>query len=183
MKSIDIKNLCKDYENTSIKFEDLLIHKRITILKGKNGSGKSTLMKSVLGLIHYKGEITNTITCSYFPEKIPLPSHLKVKTFLDLMLPKSRNQVMNELIQLFHMEDKLDKEIHSLSKGMTMKCRLIYSLSLEKDIYFLDEPFNGLDKESLKRFIDYIKKHQKMFVISTHLDIFERNYETDVIVL
>lgn len=183
MKWIDISNIKKQYQDQNIVFEDIMIQKRLTILKGKNGSGKSTLMKAILGLIHFQGEIKHALECGYFPEKIMLPSHLKVETFLQMMLPHKVRSKTEELIALFDMKEHMQKEIHMLSKGMHMKCRLIYTLSLDKDMYLLDEPFNGLDEVSLSRFIHYIKHHKKMFLISTHLDVFEPNNDTEVISL
>lgn len=180
MKLIDVKNMEKVYKKQTIKHESITVQKRITILKGENGSGKSTLIKSILGLIHYNGTIDNKLECGYFPESMKLPNHLKVETFLKMMLPLERLDAMHQLITLFDMHPHLDKEIGMLSKGMHMKCRLIYTLSLLKDIYFLDEPFNGLDEEALVKLCNYIKKHEKMFLISTHLDVFQRDFETDV---
>lgn len=183
MKSIDIKNMTKIYMENTVHHEQISIHKRITILKGENGSGKSTLMKAILGLIHYQGSIEHRLECGYLPEKMTIPNHLKLITYLKLMLPIHRYPQMESLIDLFDMRAHLEKEIAMLSKGMHMKCRLIYTLSLLKDIYVLDEPFNGLDDESMDKLKGYIVKHEKMFLISTHLDLFERNYEIDIITL
>lgn len=171
MKLIDIIDFKKEYSNHTVNHPSITISKRVTIIKGENGKGKSTLLKGILGIIEYKGSILHNLEIAYMPEEMRIPHHLKVNSYLELMLPRNCYIEKNRLIQMFKMNEHKDKEIHELSKGMYLKTRLIYTLSLDKDMYILDEPFNGLDKESIHHLKKYIIESKKNFIISTHLNI------------
>ena len=172
MKLIDIRDFEKVYKNQKISHKNITINNRVTLIKGKNGKGKSTLLRGLLGLIHYKGSIIHELDFAYMPEEMRIPYHLKVNTYLELMLPRNSYLEKDRLLKLFNMTKHKDKEIHDLSKGMYLKTRLIYTLSLEKDMYILDEPFNGLDKISTEILKTYILDSKKSFLISSHLPIF-----------
>ena len=181
MKSIDITSVTKNYKNHVVHHEFIKVSKRVTIIKGQNGSGKSTLCKAIMALIKYTGQIKCSGSIAYFPEYLQLPLILKSKTFLELMIPITRHNIMKQLIHMFKMDQNLDKEIIELSKGMNCKLRLIYTLSLDKDIYLLDEPFSGLDIETTKTLKNYILQSNKMYIISTHLDVFTQSSSLEVI--
>ena len=74
-------------------------------LVGPNGIGKTTLIKAILNLISYKGEIECDLDIAYMPEKMVLPKHLKVQTYLKLMLPITVYSDMERLIDLLDMKD------------------------------------------------------------------------------
>ncbi|MDI9367837.1 MAG: ATP-binding cassette domain-containing protein, partial [Thermotogota bacterium] len=59
-EAIKVKNLRKNYGNfEAVKGIDLsLVPGKVNALLGPNGAGKTTTLKSILGLVHYSGEIT-----------------------------------------------------------------------------------------------------------------------------
>ena len=52
---------------------------------------------------------------------------------------------------------------------MKAKVNLVQVLVEKADVYLLDEPINGLDKDGVKCLINYLKQSDKNFLISTHL--------------
>ncbi|GIV28756.1 MAG: ABC transporter ATP-binding protein [Bacteroidia bacterium] len=161
-----IQNLCFCINNKYI-----LNNTSFTIKKGErvaiiglNGSGKTTLFKCISGLItNYKGEITDNQNVGYLFDELQLPSYLKVKDFYALHDIKK-----NELTESFiRFEDFKNKYFNNLSLGY--KKRLAFLGLLNKEILLLDEPFNGLDFESLDILLSYIKNDlNKTYLISTH---------------
>ena len=175
---LQINTMTKNYKSKTIFFENIIIKDRVTLLLGKNGSGKSTLLKAICTVIRSTSDIINTNTISYMPEKMVLPN---INSMKYLELSTKNRKTLHKYIDLFNMKEHIHKDIFELSKGMRMKLRLIIALTNDKDIYILDEPFNGLDKESLYKLIDVINKSKKNFLISTHLDLSKQFTECDVI--
>ena len=73
-----------------------------------------------------------------------------------------------KLITLFKLEDNLHKNLDELSKGMKQKLSLLLCLVRNKELYLLDEPLDGLDDLSKQNLIEYIKKDNRYYLISTH---------------
>lgn len=170
--NIQINNFTKKYRNTSINIKGLDLHKRLVVIKGENGAGKSTLLKAIASLIQYEGDIITPHTMAYLSEKIVLPSGVLLDEFIHMFLRENRYDVslFEQLLKSLKLEDQLQKDISELSKGMTMKVQLLVVLSIEKELYILDEPWNGLDKESSKVLLDVIKHSKKSFLITSHLN-------------
>lgn len=170
---IKISNFEKHYQNEQVKIKDLLITNRITILQGKNGSGKSTLLKAVGGFITYDGNISTKGKIVYMSESTSFPNDLKLVDFIDTLNRVSQSKKSKEeieyLFKIFNLSTKKESKLSSLSKGMKAKVNLLQVLLEKADIYLLDEPINGLDKEGVTCLINYLKKSDKSFIISSHL--------------
>ena len=54
-----------------------------------------------------------------------------------------------------------DKCLNELSKGNQKKIMLYLAFLKDNEIVFLDEPFDGLDKDILKRVINYINDNSE----------------------
>jgi len=163
----------KRYKNHEVRINTLSFSQQITIIKGENGCGKSTLLKAMAELIRYDGDIVMSKSVSYMDEQPFLPSDVTLRVFLNglLKLQKRPNkEILKELCLLFHLSEKIDEPIKALSKGMKTKVNLIQCLMEERDVYLLDEPFSGLDEQSVKKLINYMKKHpKKMYIITSHI--------------
>jgi ABC-2 type transport system ATP-binding protein len=153
--------------------KDLLFTKRITLLLGKNGSGKSTLLKAIGNLISFEGNISISGKIVYMSEFTSFPADLNVGELIyslnDISTHKTKEEEIVKLLKMFHLYDKKSELLSSLSKGMKAKVNLVQILLEQSDIYLLDEPINGLDKDGVKCLINYLEKSDKCFVISTHL--------------
>lgn len=182
--NIQIRGFEKRYKDAFIQLKDMDLNGKVVVVKGENGSGKSTLLKAISGLIIYQGTIVNELSISYMSELITLPKGTVLHEFISMMIKMSNVDLVtfNKMLEQFKLNDKLESDVSELSKGMTMKVNLLTTLMLDRDIYILDEPLSGLDNESTKFLIEYIKQSNKSFLISTHLnhefvDIANREYE------
>ncbi len=184
---IKVSKFRKKYKNKEVVIKDILITKRITLLLGKNGSGKSTLLKAIGGLIKYEGSISVIGKVAYMSEFNSFPHDLKLIDFINSLNSVSKHSIsdieIKKLFKMFNLYSKKDELLSSLSKGMKAKVNLVQILIDKSDIYLLDEPINGLDKEGVKCLIDYLEKSDKCFVISTHLVDDFKNLKSEIIAL
>ena len=58
----------------------------------------------------------------------------------------------------------------NLSAGQLQRIRLARGVMQDSEIYLLDEPFNGIDKENKDRIITFLKEffHNKTVIIISH---------------
>jgi ABC-2 type transport system ATP-binding protein len=143
-------------------------------LVGKNGQGKTTLFKCILGLEKFIG------TCSLNSNKIELNAIAWCPTEPNVYGELTSNEFydfyrkllnINEVTAkpLFEISD--NKLIRDFSTGMKKKVYFNAIFQKEYPLYFLDEPFNGLDLESNHILIQFLKqKAQKsIIIISSHI--------------
>lgn len=159
-------------------------------LLGHNGAGKSTLIKSLVSahdltngkikvdgqeLTTHRQEIKQKI--GYVPDSPDLFLQLTAMEYWRLMIDIYRINYqdvaakMQEYIQLFSMEADQNTLISSMSHGMRQKVILIGALTLDPDIWILDEPLTGLDPQSAFELKELIKKHVangNTVIFSTH---------------
>ncbi|MEQ3458552.1 ABC transporter ATP-binding protein [Enterococcus cecorum] len=160
-------------------------------LLGHNGAGKSTLIKSLVSahdltkgqikvdgreLTTHRQEIKQKI--GYVPDSPDLFLQLTAMEYWRLMIDIYRLNhqdvaaKMQEYIQLFSMEADQNTLISSMSHGMRQKVILIGALTLDPDIWILDEPLTGLDPQSAFELKELIKKHVangNTVIFSTHI--------------
>ncbi|HNQ71948.1 ATP-binding cassette domain-containing protein, partial [Mesotoga prima] len=128
-EAIKVKNLRKTYGNfEAVKGINLsLVPGKVNALLGPNGAGKTTTLKSILGLVHYSGEITilgETIDVareriSFVPED---------KSFYDSLTPEKAIKMCSMLMSNFSAEKAakqmkdfdlpMNKKISAFSHGM-----------------------------------------------------------------
>jgi len=184
---IEFKNLHKKFGKlTVLDGLDLSINKGgIFAILGPNGSGKTTLIKCLLGMvIPNKGEIIfenesvlkkweyrNNL--NYLPQIANFPPNLTVQELLKMvknLRPKDSNE--NELIELFGLQEFLNKKLGNLSGGTKQKVNIVLTFMFDSDLIILDEPTTGLDPIALihlKELIQKEKEKGKTILITTHI--------------
>lgn len=168
MKLIELKNVSKSFkglavfENLSVEFEEGKIYGII----GHNGSGKSVLFKLICGFIfpdqgsvYVKGR--EDAKDQRFPEDfgiiIDKPGYLGDKTGLENLkyLAAIRNKISEEDIissmNAVGLDPKIKQKVKNYSLGMKQKLALAQAIMEDQDVLLLDEPFNGLDVDSVER--------------------------------
>ncbi|EAK8385883.1 ATP-binding cassette domain-containing protein, partial [Listeria monocytogenes] len=168
-KKYILKNLSFDMNNISM-----------LVVTGGNGSGKSTLLKILSGLIKpSSGTINNTSSYGYVPDSSEMYflgispnvyfNFLKIELKLNTPVFESK---LIELTTIFNYpEDLMNQEINSLSLGEKKKTMLIGAFLINPDLFLFDEPFSGLDKESLNNLLVLIEKKRvdnKKFILVSH---------------
>ena len=66
----------------------------------------------------------------------------------------------------------LDKNISSLSKGEKKLIAIASILVFNPKVILLDEPFNGIDRQSvvaIKEYLKRVKNEDKLIIITTHI--------------
>lgn len=190
---IEVIHADKFYEQKQALKDVNLTIKNGTVfgLLGHNGAGKSTLIKSLVSahdltkgqikvdgreLTTHRQEIKQKI--GYVPDSPDLFLQLTAMEYWRLMIDIYRINYqdvaakMQEYIQLFSMETDQNTLISSMSHGMRQKVILIGALTLDPDIWILDEPLTGLDPQSAFELKELIKKHVangNTVIFSTHI--------------
>lgn len=184
---IAFNNLHKSFGKlTVLDGLDLAIKKGgIFAILGPNGSGKTTLIKCLLGMvIPNKGEIIfedesvlkkwdyrNNL--NYLPQIANFPPNLTVSELIKMvknLRPKESNE--QNLIDLFGLNDFLNKKLGNLSGGTKQKVNIVLTFMFDSDLIILDEPTTGLDPIALihlKELIQKEKNNGKTILITTHI--------------
>ena len=184
---IVIKNLTKKYEKiTALNNVNFVFHnKKVTAIMGENGAGKSTLLKICAGVLSFdSGEvkidqysiINDSIKAleylGYLPEMPYMYERLTGREFLfyigSLRKIKDVEERINNLSNILDIEDFLDYELGSYSKGMKQKISLISSIMHEPNNLLLDEPVWGLDPLTSKTLKKFIRERNGTTVLATH---------------
>ena len=146
-------------------------------LVGLNGSGKTSLLQVLYGLqkpdkgeIFWKEKPISFHEIAYLPTETYFYSRLKAKDYLLFFKAQNPNfdfRIWNELFDL-----PLEKMIENYSTGMKKKLALMALLSMDRQIYLLDEPSNGMDMEGnqiLRKIVEVLCSKQKLILITSHI--------------
>lgn len=185
---IDVKNVTKKYkEYTVVNNVSLTVEKgNIVGLIGRNGSGKTVLMKMICGLVApTSGEIS--VNNSIVGKDIDIPNNIGVIIETPGFLPNF--SAYNNLMQLAKINRKIGKtevynaikkvglnpddkkHVGKFSLGMRQRLGLAQAIMEDPDLLILDEPMNGLDKESVSEIREYLlelKKSGKTILLTSH---------------
>ena len=159
---------------------------RVGILLGPNGAGKSTVIKSIAGLLRYKGTVRiqgldsrteEAKRCfAYVPEIPYMYEALTIREHIEFITRAYGLTVPEEEIQglfdVFELADKQDKLGNELSKGMMQKVSICCALVIRPKVILLDEPMVGLDPaaiKELKQLIMRLRDEGCTVLISTHM--------------
>lgn len=184
---INLKKIFKEniiFENVNMNIEKGKIYGLI----GRNGSGKSVFLKTICGfivpdegkvIVNSKNIFDNN---SFLPEAramIEKPSFIDDISGLENLkiLASIQNKINEEQILFWLKEvglfEERNKKYSLYSLGMKQKLAIVQVLMENPSIMILDEPFNGLDKESYNKMIE-IFLHEKLkgktIIIATHIE-------------
>ncbi|MGA4514252.1 ABC-2 type transport system ATP-binding protein [Staphylococcus caledonicus] len=172
--------------NKIIEHLDLFFPQNAIILaEGKNGSGKSVTLKMLAKLLQpTKGLIHRSGSISYAPDILPSTINLTVREYLNFigkLSSTSENKLtMGYLIELFDLDTFLDKKIRACSKGTQQKVNIIQCLVKKADIYIMDEPFSGLDKQAIITLKSLLisKKETATVILTSHEETLDSSFIT-----
>ncbi|MBX9974753.1 metal ABC transporter ATP-binding protein [Cytobacillus firmus] len=165
---------------------------------GPNGAGKSTFLKAMLNLIPKdKGavkvlgkpiaEVRKSI--AYVPQRNDIDWDFPI-TVLDVVLigtyphlklfrrPKKKDKEWAmECLQRVGMQEFSRRQIGELSGGQQQRVFLARALAQKADLFFLDEPFVGVDVSSEETIVNILKElcRQGKTVIVVHHDLSKAN--------
>lgn len=157
-------------------------------LLGANGAGKSTWLKIVAGLLKpTDGEviINDKAHSSDDYGRQRLIGFLGHKSFLyDALTPVENLHFYAKLYQMDSPEERIDQliddvgltlfkneRVHTFSRGMIQRLAIARTILHNPKILLLDEPYTGLDQQSIKMFnhiVNQLRKQDTTIVIVTH---------------
>ena len=196
------------YGNEAVKGVSLSIDTgNLVGIIGPNGAGKSTFLKSMLNLIPKdKGDIRilgQTVKnvrkkIAYVPQRNDIDWDFPI-TVLDVVLlgtypgmklfqrpKKKEKEWAYECLKRVGMEDFSKRQIGELSGGQQQRVFLARALAQKAEIFFLDEPFVGVDVSSEETIVKILKElcWQGKTVMVVHHDLSKAtNYFTKLILL
>jgi manganese/zinc/iron transport system ATP- binding protein len=161
---------------------------------GPNGAGKSTLMKAALGLIpSIGGEVL--VYGKPYKEQRKLIGYVPQRESVDWDFPTNALDVVMmgryghlgwlrrpgakekaialECLSKVGMADFADRQISQLSGGQQQRVFLARALAQDAKLYFMDEPFAGVDAATEKAIITLLQelKRQGKTVVVVHHDL------------
>lgn len=206
--TLEVKGLTVAYDNKVIlnNFRLSLPAGKLYGLIGPNGSGKSTLFKSILGLvatdqgdIQLGGAPISALRkhISYVPQKEEIDWQFPA-TVMDVVLmgryphkktfarlnKNDRDKARLHLREL-DIEALQNKQISELSGGQQQRVFIARALAQEADVYFLDEPFVGVDVTTEDKIMTILKKlvREGKTVIIIHHDLSKAKAYFDDLIL
>ena len=156
----------------------------VVCLIGRNGAGKSTLIRHILRSYGTPREVAKDIS-------VVLTDRIDVDgmTVRDLVamgrspytgffgkLSKMDEEIVNDALCMFSMQDYAEREVRTLSDGERQKVMICKAVAQQTPYIILDEPTAFLDYpskvETMQLLLSLSKKENKGILISTHdLDI------------
>ncbi len=144
---------------------------------GLNGAGKTTFFQLLAGFLKAKDSLVlknraaiSKKSIAYIDTELFFYPKLTAREFLSVFKSGSVRYSETELAEIFKIP--LDNLIEEFSTGMKKKLLLMSQIKQDKDIYILDEPFNGLDLETnklLEIIIAVLTDRGKTVFISSHI--------------
>jgi len=192
--AVEINDLTVAYDDKPVLWDlDLKIPKgKLLAIIGPNGAGKTTLIKAMLNLIprvsgsiRFPGSTTPKPNIGYVPQSGSVDWDFPA-TVLDVVLmgrygllgwlkrpSKEDYRIAKETIKKVGMENFMHRQISQLSGGQQQRTFLARALVQEADIYFMDEPFKGVDAQTERSIVNLLKemKRQGKTVVVVHHDL------------
>lgn len=156
---------------------------------GPNGAGKTTVLKMLSGLLHPTSGTATVLGFTPWERKdglkrqfallmgqknalwwdLPARESLELNKAIYGIVQSDFDKIVNELVDLLDVRDKLDVMVRELSLGERMKMELIAALLHQPRVLFLDEPTIGLDVISQKKVREFLREYNQKRRITTIL--------------
>ncbi len=195
----EVEDLTIAYDVKPVLWDiDLKIPKgKLMAIVGPNGAGKTTLIKAMLNLIK---PVSGTVRYfqngaggmnlgkarfGYVPQSNSVDWDFPA-TVLDVVLMgrygllgwikrpgKKDVEIAMQTLKQVGMDEFSRRQINQLSGGQQQRVFLARALVQEADIYFMDEPFKGVDAQTEKAIVQLLKdlKEQGKTVVAVHHDL------------
>lgn len=192
---LSVKNLTVAYDGKPV-LENITgeIKKgSLTAIIGPNGAGKTTFLKAIMGLLKpLSGEVTfgfedkeRKTKIAYVPQTGSTDRDFPVTVF-DVALmgryshlgwfkrPKKKDrEIAFEMLKKVGMEKYVHRQVGTLSGGQEQRVFLARALAQQAKLYFLDEPFKGVDAATEKVIVEMLReiREQGGTVVVVHHDL------------
>ncbi|MDT8861759.1 metal ABC transporter ATP-binding protein [Alkalihalobacillus sp. MEB130] len=192
---LEVESLSVYYENNqAIKDISFQAEKgKLIGIVGPNGAGKSTLIKAILGLEKAKGSVSVLgekvkdvrKQISYVPQRNQIDWDFPVLVEDVVMMGrfthipwykkagKEDKVIVAESLEKVGMLDFRKRQIGELSGGQQQRVFIARALAQHADLFFLDEPFVGIDVTSEEIIINLLRqmRDEGKTVLVVHHDL------------
>ena len=194
--AIQVDDLTVAYREKPVLWDiDLAVPEGVLMaIVGPNGAGKTTMIKSILGLItpaagrvliYGKPYDENRELVGYVPQRGSVDWDFPTSV-LDVVTmgrygnlgwfrrPGARERdLAMEALSKVGMEDFADRQISQLSGGQQQRAFLARALVQDARVYFMDEPFQGVDATTERAIIALLRelRGQGKTVVVVHHDL------------
>jgi len=181
------KKMCVGYDHKPLikEIEIALPKGEVLSLLGPNGAGKSTVLKSIAGQLAllggtvYLGEdILSEMKAGELAKKMSVVMTEKLsaemKTCRDVIatgryphtgwfgvLSKEDERIVDQVMELTHIEDLRDRDFGKISDGQRQRVMLARAICQEPEIVILDEPTSYLDIKYKLEFLSVLQELRK----------------------
>lgn len=170
MGKIVVEKLCKAFGEQSVlkDFSYIFEADKVYCIMGKSGVGKTTLLNMMLGLVKadsgkIDGLSNKKISCVFQEDR--LVENISAKMNVKLTTKTSDDEISKAFLEV-GLDIEPDKPVSECSGGQKRRVAIVRALLADFDVLLLDEPFKGLDEESLSKTAAFIKaKSKEKFVI------------------
>lgn len=174
-----------DIQDLSLKYKSKTVLNNLNLqlnegkvfgILGRNGAGKTTFFETIYQNTKYNGQILlknekiEKKDISYLESENYFYPYLSVEDILGLFINKNKDQNVTKLTSFLNIPK--DAIVERLSLGTKKKLAILCNILIDRPIYLFDEPFNGLDFESVEKFyflIEQLKTKGKIVLISSHI--------------
>ena len=134
---------------------------------GRNGRGKTTFLNLLLGKYEYHGNISASVSFSYFPYHIEDKTIFAIDVVEEIYPEYQYWQLAREMNALQLDEDVLYRPFETLSNGEQTKLMLAVLFLKENNFLLIDEPTNHLDIQGRELVSRYLNS-KKGFILVSH---------------
>ena len=206
---LEVHDLTAGYHKKPVLWGiDLQVPKgKLVGIVGPNGAGKSTLIKAAMGLVPLssgwvkifgKPYNENRQRVGYVPQRESVDWDFPV-TVMDVVMmgryghvgwfkrpKKADKEIARDCLDKVKMLPFANRQISNLSGGQQQRVFLARALAQESDVYFMDEPFAGVDaatESAIITLLHELREKGKTLLVVHHDLPTARNYFDQLLLL
>tara|TARA_B100000482_G_scaffold88883_1_gene63895 strand:- start:340 stop:1125 length:786 start_codon:yes stop_codon:yes gene_type:complete len=206
---LEVHDLTAGYHKKPVLWGiDLQVPKgKLVGIVGPNGAGKSTLIKAAMGLVPLssgwvkifgKPYNENRRRVGYVPQRESVDWDFPV-TVMDVVMmgryghvgwfkrpKKADKEIARDCLDKVKMLPFANRQISNLSGGQQQRVFLARALAQESDVYFMDEPFAGVDaatESAIITLLHELREKGKTLLVVHHDLPTARNYFDQLLLL
>jgi len=194
--ALEVRDLTMAYQDKPVLWDiDLTVPSGILMaIVGPNGAGKTTLIKATLSLLHPaagqvrvfgKPYLQQRSRVGYVPQRGSVDWDFPTSVLDVVMMGRygslgwmkrprrSDREMAMQALEMVAMDRFASRQISQLSGGQQQRVFLARALVQQADLYFMDEPFQGVDAKTERAIISILKelRSSNKTVVVVHHDL------------
>lgn len=166
-----VKGLSKIYDGRAVleKVDFTFEDDQVYCLMGASGRGKTTILRILSGLLtpdagEMQGFPSPSVGMVFQEDR--LCEGLSPVENLQVIGCRNSEELLGEILPA----GCLEQPVRELSGGMRRRVAVARAIAAESEILLMDEPFTGLDEETKRRVIRFVREHRRgrLLIAATH---------------